>query len=176
MCGIAGYAGDFLPGLAQRMNAAQAHRGPDGQGVFEDPAVGIALGHVRLSILDLSPAAAQPMRAPDGRGVLIYNGEIYNFKELRQDLIARGHTFHPTGDTEVLLCGLLEYGAEFTTRLNGIFAFAWWDARTRELMLARDPLGVKPLYYAEPAPGQLLFAGEIKALPQYRRIAINESR
>ena len=171
MCGLAGYAGDFLPGLARRMNAAQAHRGPDGQGVFEDPAASVALGHVRLSILDLSLAAAQPMHATDGRGVLVFNGEIYNFQELRQDLVSRGHHFHSTGDTEVLLYGLLEYGAEFVNRLNGIFAFAWWDARARELLLARDPLGVKPLYYAEPAPGQLLFASEIKALLQHPRLS-----
>lgn len=167
MCGIAGYAGVPSPGLATQMNTAQAHRGPDGQGIFEDPAAGVALGQVRLSILDLSPAAAQPMHAPDGRGVLVYNGEIYNFRELREDLVARGHRFQSTGDTEVLLRGLLEYGAQFVTRLNGIFAFAWWDARTRELLLARDPLGVKPLYYAEPAAGQLLFGSEIKALLQH---------
>ncbi len=138
MCGIAGYAGNFLPGLMHRMNAAQAYRGPDGQGVFEDPYAGVALGHVRLSILDLSSAAAQPMYAPDGRGVLVFNGEIYNFQELRQDLISRGYVFLSTGDTEILLYGLREYGAEFITRLNGIFAFAWWDASTRELLLARD--------------------------------------
>lgn len=171
MCGIAGYAGGFLPDLATRMNVVQAHRGPDGQDIFEDSVAGIALGHVRLSILDLSPAAAQPMRAPNGCGVLVYNGEIYNFPELRQDLIACGHTFHSTGDTEVLLHGLLEYGAEFTTRLNGIFAFAWWDARSRELLLVRDPLGVKPLYYAEPIPGHLLFASEIKALLQHPQLS-----
>lgn len=171
MCGIAGYAGSFLPGLAARMNVAQAHRGPDGQGVFEAPAVGVALAQVWLSILDLSLAAAQPMHAPDGRGVLVYNGEIYNFLELRQDLLARGHRFTSTGDTEVLLHGLMEYGIAFTERLNGIFAFAWWDARTRELLLVRDPLGVKPLYYAEPIPGRLLFASEIKALLQHPRLS-----
>jgi asparagine synthase (glutamine-hydrolysing) len=167
MCGIVGYTGNFLPGLVQRMNTAQAHRGPDGEGVFEDAVAGIALGHVRLSILDLSEAAAQPMYAPDGRGVLVYNGEIYNFQELRQDLISRGHAFRSSGDTEVLLYGLLEYGAEFVKRLNGIFAFAWWDARRQELLLVRDPLGVKPLYYAEPDSGHLLFASEIKALLQH---------
>ena len=171
MCGISGFAGDFQSGLVSKMNSAQAHRGPDGQGVFEDPYAGVALGHVRLSILDLSTAAAQPMYAPDGCGVLVFNGEIYNFQELRQDLVARGHTFHSTGDSEVLLHGLLEYGAEFITRLNGIFAFAWWDARTRELLLARDPLGVKPLYYAAPALGQLLFASEIKALLQHPQLS-----
>ncbi len=171
MCGIAGYAGPFLPGLAARMNAAQAHRGPDGQGVFEDPAAAIALGHGRLAILDLTPAAAQPMHSPDGRHVLVFNGEIYNFSDLRQDLIAKGHRFTSTGDTEVLLHGLMEYGIAFTERLNGIFAFALWDRRERDLWLARDPLGVKPLYYAEPVPGVLLFASEIKALLQHPRLS-----
>ncbi len=171
MCGIAGYAGHFLPGLAVRMNAAQAHRGPDGQGVFEDPAAAIALGHGRLAILDLTPAAAQPMHSPDGRYVLVFNGEIYNFSELRHDLIAKGHRFTSTGDTEVLLHGLMEYGIAFTERLNGIFAFALWDGRKRELWLARDPLGVKPLYYAEPVPGALLFASEIKALLQHPQLS-----
>jgi asparagine synthase (glutamine-hydrolysing) len=106
MCGVAGYIGDFVPGLVSRMNAIQKHRGPDGQGVFEDPEAQVALGHVRLFILDLTPAAAQPMYSPDGRFVLVYNGEIYNFKELREDLISRGHYFKSTGDTEVLLHGL----------------------------------------------------------------------
>mgnify|MGYP001765594468 CR=1 FL=1 len=171
MCGIAGYAGPFLPGLATRMNAAQVHRGPDGQGIFEDPTADIALGHGRLAILDLTPAAAQPMHSPDGRYVLVFNGEIYNFPDLRRDLTAKGHLFTSTGDTEVLLHGLMEYGSVFIERLNGIFAFALWDRRDRELLLARDPLGVKPLYYAEPAPGQLLFASEIKALLQHPHLS-----
>ncbi len=85
MCGIAGLVGEFVPGLMAQMNALQVHRGPDGQGVFEDPQASIALGHVRLFILDLTPAAAQPMHSPDGRFVLVYNGEIYNFRELREE-------------------------------------------------------------------------------------------
>jgi asparagine synthase (glutamine-hydrolysing) len=113
MCGIAGCAGDFVVGLVARMNAAQAHRGPDDTGTFEDAAAGVALRHVRLAILDLSLAAAQPMYSPDHRFVLVFNGEIYNFKELREELAARGHTFLSTGDTEVLLHGLQEYGKAF---------------------------------------------------------------
>jgi len=167
MCGIAGFVGDFIPGLVSRMNGIQKHRGPDGQGVFEDPEAQVALGHVRLFILDLTPAAAQPMHSLDGRFVLIYNGEIYNFRESREDLISRGHHFTSTGDTEVLLHGLMEYGDSFLKRLNGIFAFAFWDRREQELLLARDPIGVKPLYYCEPKPGTLLFASEIKALLAY---------
>ncbi|HYE97859.1 MAG TPA: asparagine synthase (glutamine-hydrolyzing) [Planctomycetota bacterium] len=162
MCGIAGLVGAPVAGLADRMNAVQSHRGPDGRGVFEEP--GVALAHRRLSILDLSDAAAQPMKSPDGRFVLAYNGEIYNFAELRDGLRARGETFRSTGDTEVLLLGLARHGADFVKRLNGMFAFALWDRFEQELLLARDPLGVKPLYLAEPAPGELVFASEIKAV------------
>jgi len=172
MCGIAGYVGDFLPGLMTRMNALQAHRGPDGQGIFEDPGSGAALGHTRLAILDLSDTAAQPMHSPDGRFVIVYNGEIYNFLELRSQLVARGHNFTSTGDTEVLLHGLMKHGEDFLNHLNGIFAFALWDRYKRELLIARDHLGVKPLYYTVPKPGTLMFASEIKALcanPAVRR-------
>jgi len=158
MCGIAGYVGNEGRGLAARMNAAQRHRGPDGEGIFEDPEAGASLGHVHPAFLDLMAAAAQPMHSRDGRFVLVYNGEIYNYGELRKDLEARGHTFRSTGDTEVLLYGLAERGAAFIEKLNGIFAFALWDRRERELSLARDPAGVKPLYYTEPQPGSLLLA------------------
>lgn len=164
MCGIAGFVGGFLAGLAASMNVAQAHRGPDGSGVHENACAQVALAHVRLAILDPSSAAAQPMHSTDGRYTLVYNGEIYNFKELRQRLAGRGHRFSSSGDTEVLLRGLQEYGVSFIEQLNGMFAFAWWDNRERELLLARDPLGIKPLYYAVPQPGTLLFASEIKAL------------
>lgn len=167
MCGIAGCAGVFVVGLVARMNAVQAHRGPDGQGIFEDAAAEVALGHVRLAILDLSPTAKQPMSSPDGRFVLVFNGEIYNYKELRDNLRARGYTFLSSGDTEVLLHGLHEYGKTFIERLNGMFAFAMWDRRERSLLLARDHIGIKPLYYAEPLPGTLIFASEIKALCAY---------
>jgi len=164
MCGIAGFVGGFVRDLATRMNEAQAHRGPDGQGVFEDPDAGVALGHVRLSILDLSDAAAQPMISRNGRFVLSYNGEIYNFEELRRDIEADGVRFRSTGDTEVLLAGLERDGEAFIDRLNGMFAFALWDRHHRTLRLAVDHLGIKPLYYAEPVPGTLLFASEIKAM------------
>ncbi len=164
MCGIAGLAGDFVPGLVERMNAAQAHRGPDGSGIFERPELQIALGHVRLAILDLSDFAAQPMLSPDGRYVLAYNGEIYNFAELQRDLAGRSPKSSSSGDTEVLLHGLMRWGSRFVERLNGMFAFALWDNYERELLLARDPLGIKPLYYAQPKPGSLIFASELKAI------------
>ena len=172
MCGIAGLVGDFIPGLMARMNAAQGHRGPNGRGAFEDPAAAAALGHVRLAVLDLTELAAQPMQSPDGRYVLVFNGEIYNFVALRNALLKEGHRFSSSGDTEVLLRGLQHHGETFLGRLNGMFALALWDRRERALLLARDPLGVKPLYYAELGGGALLFASELKALcahPAVRR-------
>jgi asparagine synthase (glutamine-hydrolysing) len=172
MCGIAGLVGDFVPGLIDQMNAAQAHRGPDGSGVFESPRSQVALGHVRLAILDLSEQAAQPMTSEDGRFTLVFNGEIYNFRELRASLASTGLRQTSSGDTQVLLHGLIRWGAAFVERLNGMFTFAFWDDRERELLLARDPLGIKPVYYAEPQAGSLLFASEIKALcahPDVRR-------
>jgi asparagine synthase (glutamine-hydrolysing) len=172
MCGIAGLVGDFVPGLIDRMNAAQAHRGPDGCGVFESPGSQVALGHVRLAVLDLSELAAQPMTSADGRFTLIFNGEIYNYRELRSSLAGSGPALTSTGDTQVLLHGLMRCGPAFVERLNGMFTFAFWDDRERELLLARDPLGIKPLYYTEPQSGSLVFASEIKALcahPDVRR-------
>lgn len=171
MCGIAGLVGDFVPGLVERMNAAQAHRGPDGDGIFERPELQVALGHVRLAILDLSDLGAQPMFSPDGRYVLVYNGEIYNFAELQKEVIGEGPRPVSSGDTEILLRGLIRYGSGFVERLNGMFAFALWDNHERELLLARDPLGVKPLYYTEPKPGSIVFASEIKAICAHPAIA-----
>jgi asparagine synthase (glutamine-hydrolysing) len=164
MCGIAGLVGSFVPDLGVQMNRAQRHRGPDGNGVFEDPSAEAMLAHVRLAILDLSAAAAQPMTSPDGRFILSYNGEIYNYQELRRELEADGCVFRSTSDTEVLLLGLQRKGKDYLERLNGMFAFALWDRSMGQLLLARDPLGVKPLYYCEPKPGAVLFASEIKAL------------
>jgi asparagine synthase (glutamine-hydrolysing) len=172
MCGIAGLVGNFVPGLIDQMNAAQAHRGPDGSGVFESPRSQVALGHVRLAILDLSEQAAQPMTSEDGRFTLVFNGEIYNFRELRASLASSGLRQTSSGDTQVLLHGLIRWGAAFVERLNGMFAFAFWDDRERELLVVRDPLGIKPIYYVEPQAGSLLFASEIKALcahPDVRR-------
>lgn len=164
MCGIAGFVGDFVPGLLARMNAVQAHRGPDGQGIFEAPEEEISLGHVRLAILDLSDDAAQPMHSDDGRYVLSFNGEIYNYRDLGDQLRSRGCLLRSTGDTEVLLRGLQLDGPAFLEQLNGMFAFALWDRRERELILGRDALGIKPVYYCEPKPGTVLFASEIKTL------------
>lgn len=141
-----------------------AHRGPDGEGHYCNGPVG--LGHRRLSIIDLTDAARQPMETQDGRFVLTYNGEIYNFKELKVELSARGHQFNSTGDSEVLLHSFAEWGVEALLRFNGMFAFAIWDNRERRLTIARDRFGVKPVYYAE-IGGALLFASEIKAFRAY---------
>ena len=145
------------------MSAAIVHRGPDDEGEFYDAAKGVGLAHRRLSILDLSPTGHQPMISEDGAVVLVFNGEIYNFRELRMELEARGHRFRGHSDTEVLLALYMVKGEDLLPYVNGIFAFALWDARQRTLLLARDGLGVKPLYYAEGKSG-FVFASELKAL------------
>ena len=166
MCGIAGYwnrEGEPAQGeLLERMLERIRYRGPDDTGVWTEGAMG--LGHVRLSIIDLSPRGHQPFVTADGRGVLIYNGEVYNFRELRANLEAQGVKFKSSSDTEVVLYALHHWGPEKAIPLfNGMFGFAYWDARTETLWLARDRTGIKPLYVAR--IGEFLaFASEIKAL------------
>jgi asparagine synthase (glutamine-hydrolysing) len=167
MCGIAGIlhyrepSRPVDPGLLQRMADVLRHRGPDGDGVWS--AAGIGLAHRRLAILDPSAAARQPMVDTAGPWCLTYNGEIYNYRELREELTARGHRIRSSGDTEVLLAGFREWGRDVVPRLRGIFAFAAWDGRRRELLLARDPLGVKPLFFSD-VGGTLRFGSEVKAI------------
>ena len=173
MCGIAGLLdhhgrldGAKLASIAQRMAHAMVHRGPDDSGCWVDERCGVAFGHQRLSIVDLSPAGRQPMKSADGRFVMTYNGEIYNATALRTELeqaglapVWRGHS-----DTEVLLAAIAAWGVgSALQRCVGMFAFALWDAKTRSLTLARDRAGEKPLYYAE-SRGVLLFGSELKAL------------
>lgn len=164
MCGIAGVlhrdGRPASPVALKAMTDIIAHRGPDGEGHYCDGPVG--LGHRRLSIIDLTDAARQPMTTRDGRFVLTYNGEIYNFHELKADLSARGHLFHSTGDSEVLLAAFAEWGISALYKLNGMFAFGIWDRQQKTLTLARDRFGVKPLYYTV-VDGAVLFASEIKA-------------
>ena len=164
MCGIAGVlhrdGRPASPVVMKAMTDIIAHRGPDGEGHYCDGPVG--LGHRRLSIIDLTDAARQPMTTRDGRYVLTYNGEIYNFHELKADLSARGHRFHSTGDSEVLLTAFAEWGIAALQKLNGMFAFGIWDRQHKTLTLARDRFGVKPLYYTV-VDGAVLFASEIKA-------------
>jgi asparagine synthase (glutamine-hydrolysing) len=143
------------------MTDAVRHRGPDGEGYFVDGALG--LGHRRLAILDLSPAGQQPMATADGRYVLSYNGEVYNFRELRIELEARGYQFRSTGDSEVVLNAIAEWGEAAFSRFNGMFALALWDREQRTLILARDRYGIKPMYYSR-TPTVFAFGSEIKAL------------
>jgi len=154
------------------MNDAMAHRGPDGDGYWESPTddrgFGVMLAHRRLSILDLTPAAAQPMVDAVTGHVVIFNGEIYNYVELRTCLAAEGQLFRSTGDTEVMLRGVSLHGPQSIRRLRGMFAFALWDPAKRKLLLARDPLGIKPLYFARnpdpEAEWSLIFASEVRAI------------
>lgn len=170
MCGIAGIIasaeGAVRDGL-QRMVCAQRHRGPDDEGVYVDSFGNriLGLGHRRLSILDLSPLGHQPMVHPQTGDVLIFNGEIYNFRALREELIRDGESFTSTGDTEVLLRGLTRYGEPFLRRLQGMYALAFLKKSEQHLLLVRDPLGIKPLYYSHTS-GNLLFASELRALLQ----------
>ena len=166
MCAIAGI---FYPELPKPIDPArlramaevQAHRGPDGAGVWSAPGIGLA--HRRLAIIDLG-GGAQPMLSEDGALALSFNGEIYNFQDVRAELQARGAVFRTASDSEVLLHGWAAWGPALLDRLNGMFAFALYDARTQSLMLARDRLGVKPLHYAMLADGALIFASELKGL------------
>src|SRR5690348_14906446 len=168
MCGIAGV---FRPQsfataedqcAVERMVAAQTHRGPDDRGTFREGRS--VLGHCRLSIVDLSAAGHQPMANEDNTIWVTYNGEIYNFEELKDSLQARGHRFRGHADTEVLIHGYEEWGIErLLSKLRGMFAFALYDSRNAALILARDRFGIKPLYFTV-AGGALAFASEVRAL------------
>jgi asparagine synthase (glutamine-hydrolysing) len=194
MCGIAGIVrsdgGPIDIALVRKMTVVQAHRGPDGEGFFEDSGAGelwsefdrarsaigrrsgcgghasassVALGHRRLAILDLSEAGRQPMPDSAQRYWIVYNGEVYNYIELRRMLRTRGHVFRSDSDTEVVLASYIEWGPECLRRFNGMWAFAIWDSRERTLFCARDRFGVKPLYFHWKS-GNFVFASEIKAV------------
>lgn len=175
MCGIAGMAGIADEPLLKEMLAITRHRGPNDSGTYVveglTPASRIAIGNNRLSIIDLSEAGHQPMCNEDGTVWVAYNGEIYNFAELRKELVSDGHEFKSRTDTEVLVHLYEKYGADMVTRLNGMFAFAIWDARSRELLIFRDRVGIKPLYYTT-VGGRLYFASEIKALLACNEISV----
>jgi asparagine synthase (glutamine-hydrolysing) len=171
MCGIAGFldrSGESRPdsqrALITAMTDAIAHRGPDDSGIWTDPAAGIALGHRRLSIIDLSVEGHQPMVGVGGDQIIVFNGEIYNFLGLRGELEVCGHQFRGHSDTEVILAAFAEWGIDAALRrFNGMFAIALWNRRERQLSLCRDRLGKKPVYYGW-AQGTLLFGSELKAL------------
>ncbi|MBI5844138.1 MAG: asparagine synthase (glutamine-hydrolyzing) [Deltaproteobacteria bacterium] len=167
MCGIAGFFArknfdrfrDCLPRAVESL----AHRGPDDSGLFFDEAAGVGLGQRRLAVIDLSPAGHQPMLTEDGRFAIVYNGETYNFREVRAGLEKRGESFFSGSDTEVILKAFRFWGPECLSRFSGMFALAIWDAENRRLFLARDRMGKKPLYYAFSENG-LVFGSELKAL------------
>jgi asparagine synthase (glutamine-hydrolysing) len=169
MCGIAGkirYDGRDVSQLLAQMIERLSHRGPDDQGVFDDGVA--ALAHTRLSIIDLSPSGHQPMHDGSGRFTITYNGEVYNYRDLKRELADR--PFRGTSDTEVVIEEFARRGVDAFARFNGMFACAIWDARARELTLARDRFGEKPLYYAV-VDGELIFASEVRALLADERVA-----
>ena len=165
MCGIAGIfsRGDVAPSTDRllAMREDQTHRGPDAAGLYTGPHIGLAFN--RLAIIDLSPLANQPMATEDGAARIVFNGEIYNYRELRRELEGQGRRFRTRSDTEVILQGYLEWGIDVVRRLNGMFAFGLWDAARETLCLARDRVGKKPLFYRD-AEGEVAFASEVRAL------------
>jgi len=168
MCGIAGIVRyrDGAPVAKQDVESLrdeQRHRGPDDAGLWTSADGRVGFGHRRLAIVDLSPLGHQPMVTDDGRFAITFNGEIYNFRELRRELEARGHGFRSTSDTEVVLHGYREWGLSLLDRLRGMFAFGLYDAERRETLLARDPMGIKPLYLADDGQ-RVSFASEVQAL------------
>lgn len=173
MCGIAGVISprNDLPQLIRQMNHQIEHRGPDEEGVWTDE--GIALGHRRLSILDLTPSGHQPMSYADGRYWIVFNGEIYNFIEIKSELIQKGYKFQSTSDTEVVLASYLEWGPDCLFKFNGMWAFAIWDTFTKTLFLSRDRFGVKPLFFFLDQ-NTFAFASEMKGLfPVLPQIRVN---
>ena len=180
MCGITGIwhrsgvhgGAQRVDELVERMTAALEHRGPDDAGTWVDPRSSLGLGHRRLSIIDLSPLGHQPMLSADGRFVMVFNGEVYSFPEMRRELESLGHAFRGQSDSEVLLAAFVQWGVpDAVRRFVGMFAIALWDRRERQLWLIRDRLGIKPLYWGE-VGGALVFASELKAvcaLPGFER-------
>jgi asparagine synthase (glutamine-hydrolysing) len=184
MCGIVGVLSapgpraEELRGMTRAMSDCIAHRGPDDSGTWEDPEAGVAFGFRRLSILDLSPAGHQPMRSRSGRFTIVFNGEVYNYLEIRATLEQGGSTFRGHSDTEVILAAFERWGiVDAVTRFVGMFAIAAWDAHARRLSLIRDRLGIKPVYYYH-RPGILSFGSELKALvagPRFERTVDDEA-
>ena len=172
MCGICGvfnyksYRSSITEELIIKMRDTMIHRGPDGEGCYISSDYKIGLGHRRLAILDLTTSGNQPMSDDSGEVIITYNGEIYNFLELRKELIGKGYKFHTQTDTEVIICLYKEYGKKMLSKLRGMFAFAIWDSRIQKLLLVRDRLGVKPLYYTS-LDGNIVFASEIKSILAY---------
>ncbi|MCP4146540.1 MAG: asparagine synthetase B, partial [bacterium] len=176
MCGITGIFNlDGRPvsiAVIKKMADVIVHRGPDSEGFWTDGFIGF--GHRRLSILDLSPAGHQPMMSENGRYVIVYNGEVYNFRNLRMELEAKGYSFRSNTDTEVVLKSFQEWGTESLLRFNGMFAFAIWDKKENRIHLARDRYGIKPLYYYFKGT-TLFFGSEIKTILQCPEVKVEVS-
>lgn len=172
MCGIFGHLGQVERQLATYCVNTMVHRGPDGMGLWVDDKTPVTLGHRRLSILDLSTDGAQPMLSASGRYAIVFNGEVYNFVELRKELEAKGYTFRSDSDTEVVVNGFEVWGEDLLLKMNGMWSLAIWDRQERRLFMARDRWGKKPLFYAFLSGGRFAFASEMKALfpllPQVR--------
>jgi len=171
MCGFVGFfvpstqSSVDIPLILNQMISDLAHRGPDDEGLWLDLKAGIGLGHRRLAILDISPTGHQPMTTSDGHFAIAYNGEVYNFAELRQELEKKGHAFRGTSDTEVILASINEWGIiKAVKRFTGMYAFAIFDVEEHKLILVRDRLGIKPLYYGWASDGTFLFGSELKAM------------
>jgi asparagine synthase (glutamine-hydrolysing) len=162
MCAIAGILNTEDRTRIEKMLEVLKHRGPDDTGIYHDPATALWLGHRRLSILDLSAAGHQPMSNDDESVTVVFNGELYNYLEIKKDLQARGYTFHSTSDTEILIHGYSEYGADIFKKIDGMWAVALYDKKQGKVLLSRDPTGIKPLYYH--AGKQVIFASEIGAI------------
>lgn len=178
MCGIAGLIGRHSDGFQERVGKSLSHRGPDDYGVWQN--LDVCLVHRRLAILDLSPNGHQPMPSACGRWHLIFNGEIYNYRSLRSEMIADGQRFKGTGDTEVLLYWLIRHGTDGLTKLRGMYSFCLFDSHENTALLVRDPHGIKPLYYWLGQKGELAFASELRALlnsgliaPRLQTVALN---
>lgn len=171
MCGFVGFKSNrdfqFLKEFLPDAVASLTHRGPDDSGLFLDERCGVGLGHRRLSVIDLSEAGQQPMSSDDGSVHIVYNGEVYNFREIRETLEKNGHGFKSNTDTEVILKSYMQWGIECLQRFVGMFSLAIWDSREQLLYLARDRLGIKPLFYYS-GDGNLLFASELKALKAFK--------
>ena len=178
MCGIAGifdcsssHQGrrDINPKILEAMNQVQIHRGPDDGGYFIQQGIGLA--HRRLSIIDIS-TGQQPLFSQDKSVVIVFNGEIYNFRDIREILIQKGYKFQTHSDTEVIVCAWQEWGEQCVNKLRGMFAFAIWDTKKQSLFIARDRMGIKPLYYTWLANGQFIFGSELKVLmahPEFKK-------
>tara|TARA_B100000963_G_scaffold284188_1_gene252961 strand:+ start:13644 stop:15584 length:1941 start_codon:yes stop_codon:yes gene_type:complete len=170
MCGINGNIGRFEEGLIEKMNDSISHRGPNGSAVYIDKNKNVAFGHVRLSVIDLSSASDQPMKSKCNNYVIIFNGEIYNYRKLKKHLISKGYEFRSEGDCEVLLNLWIEYDAEALNMLDGIFSFAIFDTKKNKLTLVRDHFGIKPLYYSL-NQNEVIFSSEIKGILQSSNVS-----